>query len=435
MRRLAALAVLLAVAIACAPEPGTTVSAVLPSATNLYVGSEARVLGMRVGDVVALQPSGPDVVATLRLDRGVTLPADVTAVITPESLLGERYVQLGPPYQGGPAFHDGGTIPRERTGAPAELDEVLASFDGFLRELDPDGIAELVDVLATALEGQGDDLNALIDNGATTVRVLRDASEDLNAIVGHLADLNESVATRDEQLGRTLEDFTTVVHTLNEEHDDIVEGVANLRRLNDNLRPLTREHGDPLVADLEALATALSTVDRNLTRLGDVLVGGKRLFEGAGRGFDYRTARLRLDDELLFTPDAILLRLRERLVGLCIRLGESECADPGFWDPVLPELLCDASLAGSTRCADKPTLAQAIRDALGHLPPEALGQLETEARQRQSAPPAAPAAPPDDPVALPPARELLPAPDPRLGDLQAPRGLRDRLADVLVGAG
>ncbi|MGH8898839.1 MAG: MCE family protein [Egibacteraceae bacterium] len=417
---------------ACSGAGGrTTVSAVLPNGNNLYVGSEVRVLGLRVGDVTKLEPVGPSVLATMRLDPEITLPADVRAIITPESLLGQRYVQLDPPYQGGPRLPAGGTIPRERTAAPAELDDVLSSFDRFLAQLDPKGLADLVDVLAATLAGQGRNLNRLLDNSATSVRVLADSSDDLNAVVRQLADVNAAVATRDEQLGQTLEDLSTVVRTLGEEGDTIVSGVGNLRRLVVNLRPLTDEHGDPLVTDIEALTTTLSTVERNLDRVGDLLLGARRLFEGAGRAFDYETARIRLDDELQAAPEAIMLRLRERLVGVCMRLGRAECATPAFWNPLLPQLLCQPAVA---RCTDKPTLARAIRAALGHLPPDALGQLAREARQRAQAPQPPPTpATGQTPQVLQGASDLLPVPDRRLHERPQPERVRDRLARLLGG--
>ena len=45
--------------------------------------------------------------------------ATEAAAVVPMSLLGERYIQLFPSYQGGPSLADGAIIPESRTAVPA----------------------------------------------------------------------------------------------------------------------------------------------------------------------------------------------------------------------------------------------------------------------------------------------------------------------------
>ena len=60
---------------------------------------------------------------------------------------------------------------------------MLRSFENFLEGLDEETLADLIDVMAATLEGKGTGINQLLDDGAETVRVLVDASDDLNAPV------------------------------------------------------------------------------------------------------------------------------------------------------------------------------------------------------------------------------------------------------------
>lgn len=419
------------------PRP---VAAVLERSNNLFEGSEVRVLGLRVGEVTALEPHGAHVLVRMELDPDVELPADAGASLVPEALLGERFVQLGPPYSGGPTLPDGAVIPLERSDVPAEVDEVLASFERFLSGLDPATLAGLVDAAADTLAGQGAGLNDLLGQGATTVRVLADASDDLMGIASSLADLNTDLATRDREVVRTIEDWSAVVRTFGEESDEIVAGVGNLRRLAVGIRRILDEHSDPLVADIEVLATSLSTVERNLERVGGLVRGGHRLFEGAGAAFEYDTARLPLDQQWDALSPALTRRLVARLVGLCLRHGVDECATPEFWQPHLPALLC---LDGLVACSpDKASVADAIAAALGQLPAESVQRLADEVRQRPAAPPAAgpgepPAGAPDGsgpPDGDAPALDRLPAP--QVDGPAAPddgQTWRDRFARFLEG--
>ena len=387
-----------------APEDIVVTATVLRTA-NLFVGSEVRVLGVPVGEVSAIEPKGDVVDIELTLDGGRDYPADVNVRLTPQSLLGERFAALDPPYIEGPTLQTGAHVPMERTGIPAEVDEVLRSFEEFLAALDGDALADLIDVLADTLDGNGQGLNDLIASGADTVRVLSDSSVDLNQVVRDLADLNETLATREERIGSTLRNTSTVLRNLQDDRDLLIGALNELQRAVGELQPIVVEHGDPLVRDLDTLATTLSTVDRNLERIGDSLLGSRSLFETAGRVIEWENARLPLDNEAGYLTGALSDRLEDRILGLCLRLDLADC---GIVEDILAEIpdlcipgLCVAPEGGGT------TLTEALGIALSSLPLEARTAIADDIAARQAE---AIAAPPE----APPAPAPLPGADPRL---------------------
>lgn len=405
---------------------GLELDAVVSRANNLFVGSDVRVMGMRVGRVAGLSSDGPNVRVRLSLNPGVQVPADVRAALLPTSLLGERFVALDPPYNGqGPTLASGAEIGLESTGVPAETDEVLASFEKWLDGMNPETLAELVDVASDTLQGQGEGLNSLLDQGADTIRVLADSSEDLMAAVSALADVSQTMAARDQRLSRVIENWSTVVGTLGEESDEIVAGVGNLRRLLNELRPLLDGHAKPLQSDLAHLTTALQSVDRNLARVGSMVRGSALLFEASGDSFEHEHARLKLLNVGQELPRHIADRVADRLVGLCLRFAEVVCANRVFWETHLPAALC---WEGVTACTeDRTSLSEAFEGAMRALPPAVQQQLAEESRQRQEP---QDMESPDEPGGL-----GLPLPDGRL-DLQSAKpspGLWARLARLLGG--
>lgn len=411
-------------------------TAVFPRTVNLFVGSDVRVLGLPVGQVTDIQPDGEHVTVTMVVDGDQPLPADATAHLTPTSLVGERFVQIEPVYTDGPELEDGAVIPADRTTVPTDVDEVLLSFEDFLAGLEPEALAELVDSVAATLEGQGAGLNELIGGAAGTVRILSDASHDLSAIVAELADLNETLATRDDRIGPVLEDFSAVLNLLREEKPHIIEGLDNLQRLTLELRPLLEEHNDPLVRDLEVLATTLATVDRNLERIGNLAVQGRRLFAGFGGATEYETARLPLVNQTEELEENIQERLRERLAGVCVRLGFEECADPEFFAEHMQALRCTDD--DPTCRAQRADLGAALTAAIRALPAEVQQQLDAEARHRleeerrrqeQDEAASQPAEPQPDANEGRTPRRSLPDPDPRL----APDDDRDGVFERLFG--
>src|SRR5918994_277268 len=83
-------------------DTSKTLVAHFPRAISVYEGSDVRVLGVAVGTVTRVEPTGTDVTVTMTYDDEVRLPADARAVIIAPSVVGDRYVQLTPAYL--PAF-------------------------------------------------------------------------------------------------------------------------------------------------------------------------------------------------------------------------------------------------------------------------------------------------------------------------------------------
>ena len=77
-------------------EPMKTVTAHFPRSVSLYEGSDVRVLGVAVGSVEQVTPSGTEVIVTMQYDADVKIPDDAEAVIISPSVVGDRFVQLTP---------------------------------------------------------------------------------------------------------------------------------------------------------------------------------------------------------------------------------------------------------------------------------------------------------------------------------------------------
>ena len=74
------------------------VTALFPNASGVNVGTDVRVAGLKIGNVAAqkLDTQSYQVAVTLALDPSVKLPADSSASITSEGLLGSTYIALTP---------------------------------------------------------------------------------------------------------------------------------------------------------------------------------------------------------------------------------------------------------------------------------------------------------------------------------------------------
>lgn len=77
---------------------GYEVSASFRSAEGVAVGSEVRLAGIRIGQVAAmtLDPASFRARTVMRLDDGVAIPADSSAIIASDGLMGSAYVEIMP---------------------------------------------------------------------------------------------------------------------------------------------------------------------------------------------------------------------------------------------------------------------------------------------------------------------------------------------------
>ncbi len=164
--RLLSLAVVAAIVVAGAllmvpDEDRKYLTAHFPRTVSLYEGSDVRILGVPVGAVESVTPTGTDVTVRMSYDAKYDVPADAEAVIISPAIVGDRFVQLTPVYTGGPALADRATLSTASTSTPLELDEIYQSIDDLTVALGPEGankegaLTRLLDSTARNFAGQG----------------------------------------------------------------------------------------------------------------------------------------------------------------------------------------------------------------------------------------------------------------------------------------
>ena len=100
-------------------EERKTLTAHFPRTVSIYEGSDVRILGVPVGTVDSVTPSGTDVVVNMSYEADTEVPADAKAVIIAPSVVGDRFVQLTPVMQSGDEpLEDGATLEQQQTAVP-----------------------------------------------------------------------------------------------------------------------------------------------------------------------------------------------------------------------------------------------------------------------------------------------------------------------------
>jgi phospholipid/cholesterol/gamma-HCH transport system substrate-binding protein len=342
-------------------------------AVQIFEAGKVRVLGVDVGTITGIRNTEGGVSITFTVADDVKLPAEVKAAIVPASLLGERYIQLFPSYTSGPALQAGAIIPESRTAVPAEPDELLRSLQNYLGALDRPTVTQFVSNAAHILEGNGTELNQLLHHGAGVLEKLTEKRADLAQIIVQFNKVSVALAARQQAVANLIHAYNTVAGTIVTNRTALEGTITGLRDAALQLASLLVAHRSPLHRDVENLTRTSRTLSKNVDRL--VRTGGwaSKLFHAAQRAVDYDKRWLRLNDQGQPLAGLIMMRLEERLQGLCKDLGLPLCSLPTFWASHVPSMFCFKALSECQHTdlsSPLDQLTQAINDV-----PELLNAL------------------------------------------------------------
>ncbi|MFF1609221.1 MCE family protein [Amycolatopsis sp. NPDC058278] len=156
---------------------------------QLSPGGQVKARGVLVGEIrdVRATPQGAEIALALEPGKVDMLPRNVSALLVPKTLFGERYVQLSIP-DGGRAPHlvAGDVIEQDHSANAVELERVFDNLLPVLQAVQPQKLATTLTAVSTALEGRGEQLGKTIDTAAD---YLKDFNPDLPQLTSDLRDL------------------------------------------------------------------------------------------------------------------------------------------------------------------------------------------------------------------------------------------------------
>ncbi len=267
---------------------------------SVFKSSDVRILGLPAGSVSAVEVEGNRVRVDLKIPNDIPVPEDVTAKIVPQSLIGERYVQLAPAFEDGMERAPNGlVIDEDHVIVPVEPDEALAALKEFLDSLDPKGLGRLVTNLEEDLRGNGSALNRMLDSFSDVVTTFAEKDEAVGRIVDSFDRLTTTLATREQQLGQVLDAFAEASQVLADERGSIEGLVAGLADLSREGLALVGEHDQELRTDIQTLTDAAAVIDANLSSVSQLLDAGGLLGTGLRRRVQRRLALREPPEQLL----------------------------------------------------------------------------------------------------------------------------------------
>lgn len=247
---------------------------------SLYPGSTVRILGVTVGKVDSVTPLGTKVRVKLSWDASYPVPEDVQAVIVSPAIVGDRYIQLTPAYEGGEKLADGSYLDQARTEVPVELDETYAALDQLATALGPDGanrdgaLSRLVTNGARNLEGQGAPLNQSITALSELSSTFADNKDEFFDAITKLAGFVQMLDVNDAAVREFNTSLSAVSQVLAGERDDLTAALSSLAGSLGEVENYVAENRKGLKGTVRGLSKVADTLARNKQQLAEVLVGG-----------------------------------------------------------------------------------------------------------------------------------------------------------------
>jgi len=254
-------------------SPPYLVRAHFSEAGGIFPRAEVDLLGTAVGSVgdVTIDPSG-DVVATLVIDHGVSIPADVTATVTNKSALGEQYVELVPRSAGGPPLTDGGVIPLERTRTPLPVRDLLGNLNALAASVPKQALATNLVELSKAFGGAGPDLQRLLDQSNAFTQTSLENLDELIGLINTSQTVLDTQASHGGQIRDLSRDLRGLTDQLRELDPTFADAFHNGVRAADQVTGLLRDNEEALPALLTNLLSITDVAHPRLPQIRKTLV-------------------------------------------------------------------------------------------------------------------------------------------------------------------
>ena len=308
-------------------EDKKTIVADFPRTVSLYEGSDVKILGVAVGKVDSVVPSGTKVRVKLSYDAKYKVPADAKAVVISPSIVGDRFVQLIPAYSGGNVMASSATLGVDKTATPLELDEIFRSLNDLNIALGPDGankadaggvgpLTRLLDSTARNFGGQGVQFNKTLKDLGAFTKTLSDNKDELFGTLSQVEKFTNTLSKNDQTVRDFNDSLASGANLLAGERQDLAAVLRNLSIAMTQVRSFVKENRASLTSNISGLTKVSKTLvkqrdalDKTLryapTALNNLYLAGN-VKQGT---LDTRDVAGNLVDELQSNPAAVLCTL------------------------------------------------------------------------------------------------------------------------------
>jgi phospholipid/cholesterol/gamma-HCH transport system substrate-binding protein len=271
-----------------------TVKVELASTGGLFEGSAVTYRGVKIGKVHRITLTADGVEAKVVITSSDKIPTDSLVKVRSLSPVGEQYLDFQPNVSHGPFLKDGSVIPATSVDLPKTLASTVISVNKLLDQIDARQLHTLLTELSTGLEGTGQEMGKLVDqgsqllaqldelwpetdrlltNGNTVLSIGTDKADDIRTLASSAKKFAAFLKDYDPTLRRTLQTAPAHVTALQQLLDDITGHLPGFLDEAVTVSNLFRSYAPHLGVILGEYAGGLSVIPRAI-RNGIVQIEG-----------------------------------------------------------------------------------------------------------------------------------------------------------------
>jgi phospholipid/cholesterol/gamma-HCH transport system substrate-binding protein len=225
--------------------------------------ADVKIRGVIVGEVRDMHATSNGALLDLAIDPAEvdTIPANVTAVILPKTLFGEKYVSLQVPENPSSDPLSAGDV-ITRSHLAIEVEKVLSDLYPLLTAVRPADLSATLNAMATALDGRGARLG---DNLVRLDGYLQKLNPQVPGMVEDLrllTTVSDTYADVMPELGRLLRNQVTTGNTLVEKEQELRALFNDVAGFSDTARDFLEVNDDNIIRLGEVSVPTLALLER-----------------------------------------------------------------------------------------------------------------------------------------------------------------------------
>ncbi|WP_280200778.1 MCE family protein [Nocardia cyriacigeorgica] len=258
------------------PLPGTavdgdtfTVTVELSDVQNLVGNSPVKSENVIVGNISRITSRDWTAVLTLEIRSDVQLPANASAKLSQNSVLGSQYLELTAPPDEQPQgrLGDGDIITLERTSQYPSTEEVLSALALVLNGSGLQQIQTVTSELNRVFDGNEPRLRSVIGNLRDFVAQLDSQRADIVAAIDGLDRLGSELAAQNDVIDQGLVELGPAVEVVDKQRNQLITMLTRLGEFGDAATHVLQAGRD----DIRANVAALQPVLEQLATVGDTI--------------------------------------------------------------------------------------------------------------------------------------------------------------------
>jgi phospholipid/cholesterol/gamma-HCH transport system substrate-binding protein len=289
----------IALALTSGGQSTITISARFATAPGLFVGNQVKILGMRVGRVLSVTPGPTYVTVQMVIPSSTKIPSDAQAFIMAPNIVNDRFVQLNPPYTGGPTMPNHGLIPESRTAVPVSVDEVIDSLNQFALALGPSGanqhgaLSSLLHSAAEAFGPNGSALHSTLLDLEQLFGSLSSQGPDLTDLFDNVGNLSKVASQYTGTYQAFAKDLAVVSSTLASDGSDLGAALTNLQQFLGQLASFIHTNASAFGSSVDNLNAFAGAVAREQAQMEQVWGILPVALQNVNNAIDPKTGALR----------------------------------------------------------------------------------------------------------------------------------------------